>query len=417
MFQFPSEPTGTIVGLAAALGLGLLIGVERERAKGTGPDRAAAGIRTFALLGLAGATAHLVGVVGIAVAGVFVAMAILASYLRTKDRDPGLTTEVAMVLTFLLGILAMREAALAAGVGVTMALVLAGKARLHRFTRDRLTQQELQDGLVLVAAAFVVLPLLPDRTIDPWGAVNPHRLWILVVAVMGVSSVGYLALRVLGSRLGLALAGLAGGFVSSTATIAAMADKARAAPALAPAFAGAALLSNVATVVQLAVVIGALSPALLARATIPLAAAGLTAVLAALLFGWRALASTADDIDLAGKRPFQPLHVLAFVGILAAIVLGAAIARRWLGDSSLPWVLAASGLVDVHAAAASAAQLVAAGQVGTQAAMVAVAAALAANSLLKCLMAILKGGRNYALRVVPGILLMVVSFVVAAIAA
>lgn len=408
---------GTLIGLATALGLGLLIGIERERAKGTGSGRAAAGIRTFALLGLAGAIAHVVGPVGIAIAGGFVALAILASYRRTKDGDPGLTTEVAMILTYLLGVLAMRNSALAAGVAVTVALLLAGKSRLHRFTRERLTQQELQDGLLLIAAAFVILPLLPDRTIDPWHAINPRRLWILVVAVMAVSSAGYLALRQFGSRLGLALAGLAGGFVSSTATIAAMADKARQAPALAPAFAGAGLLSNVATIVQLAVVLGALSPALLNRAALPLFAAGLMAVAAAAVLGWRALASTTDGIELAGKRPFEPVHVLGFVAIVAAILLLAGMARRWLGDSSLPWVLAASGLADVHAAAASAAQLVAAEQIGTNQAVIAVGAALAANSLVKCLIAILKGGRSFALRLVPGVVLMVAAFAVAVVLA
>ena len=102
--------------------------------------------------------------------------------------------------------------------------------------------------------------------------------------------------------------------------------------------------------------------------------------------------------------------MLAFVAILAAIVLLAAIARHWLGAGSLPWVLAASGLADVHAAAASAAQLVATGQVTADQALVAVLAALATNSLMKCVVAALKGGRHYALRVIPGIVLMVVAF-------
>lgn len=404
----------TIPGLATALGVGLLIGVERERAKGSGPGRAAAGVRTFTLLGLVGAIAQFIGPIGIAVTGAAVALAVVASYRRTRTQDPGLTTEVAMLATFLIGIVAMRSATLAAGLGVVIALVLASKSRLHRFTRQRLSQQELHDGLLLVAAAFVVLPLLPDRSIDPWGAINPRRLWILVVAVMAVSSAGYIALRMFGSRLGLALAGLAGGFVSSTATIAAMGDKAKASPGLVAAFASAGLMSNVGTVVQLAVVLATLSPPLLAHAARPLVAAGVVAVAAAAVSNWRAFAAKVDDdAGVAGKRPFEPRHVLAFVAILGGILLLSAIARHWLGDGSLPWVLAASGLADVHAAAASAAQLVAQGQIAEDAALLAITAALAANSLMKCLMAAVRGGRAYAARLIPGIVLMVVAFFLA----
>jgi len=402
----PSE----LLGLTVAFGIGLLIGMERERAKGSGPGRAAAGVRTFMLVGLVGAIAHMIGPVGIAVAGAATALAIYASYRRTQANDPGLTTEFAILVTFLLGVLAVRSPPLAGGLGALVALTLASKSRLHRFTRERLSQQELDDALLLVASAFVVLPLLPNHTIDPWAAINPHKLWILVVAVMGVSSAGYVALRVFGSRFGLALAGLAGGFVSSIATIAAMGDKARTTPSLTPAYASAGLISNAGTVVQLAIVIGTLAPELLREVAWPLVAAGVVATGAAALSSWRAFATTHDGIEAAGKRPFEPRHVLAFVGILGGIMLLSGIARHLLGARSLPWILGALGLADVHAAAAAAAQLFASQQMDHGSAHVALTAALATNSSMKCVMAFLRGGTNYARRVVPGIVLMVVAF-------
>lgn len=410
MFAATALPPHLLTGMAAALGIGLLIGIDRERAKGSGSERAAAGVRTFLLLALGGAIAELVGPLGVAIAGAFVVAAIIASYRRTRSDDPGLTTEVAMLATFLLGVLAMRSAGLAAALGVVVAITLASKSRLHHFSREHLTPQELHDALLLVAAAFVVLPLLPDRPIDPWDAINPRRLWTLLVAVMGVSTAGYLALRLFGARWGLAIAGLAGGFVSSTATIAAMGDKARAEPALTPAFASAGLVSNVGTVVQLAVVLAALSPPLLRHAATPLLAAGAVAVAAAALSSLRAFGTGLDGHRLAGRRPFEPRHALAFVAIVAGVMLLAAIAQRMLGDGSLPWVLAASGLADVHAATASAAQLVAGGRVDQELALLAMTAALATNSLMKCVMAVLRGGRAYAWRVVPGIVAMVVVF-------
>lgn len=408
-----ADPMAVLPGVAVALGVGLLIGIERERAKGVGPHRAAAGVRTFTLLGLVGAIAQLIGPVGLALAGLFAVGGVLASYHQTREHDPGLTTEVAMLATFLLGALAVRGTALAAGLGVVVALLLASKPRLHRFSRNQLTQQELHDVLLLTAAAFVVLPLLPDRALDPWQALNPRRLWILVVAVMGVSTAGYVALRLFGSRIGLAIAGLAGGFVSSTATIAAMGDKARATPELSSAFASAALVSNVGTVVQLAVVLGALAPPLLVRAAVPLLAAGAMTVLLAAFSSWRAFARPLDGIDLAGRRPYQPRHVLAFVAIVATVMLVATIARAQLGDASLPWVLAATGLADVHAAASAAAQLVANGQVDTQVAMLAIVAALTTNSLMKCVMAVARGSGDYARRLVVGVVLMLLAFVLA----
>ena len=169
-----------VLGLAVAFGVGLLIGVERERAKGSGPGRAAAGVRTFILLGLAGAIAQMIGPVGVAVAGAATALAIYASYRRTQASDPGLTTEFAMLVTLLLGVLAMRSPPLAGGLGALVAITLASKSRLHQFTRERLSQQELDDALLLVASAFVILPLLPNHTIDPWNSINPRKLWILV---------------------------------------------------------------------------------------------------------------------------------------------------------------------------------------------------------------------------------------------
>lgn len=404
-------PSTELAGIAVAAGVGLLVGIERERSKGDGATRAAAGVRTFLLLALTGAVAQLLGPLAVAVGGAFVALAALASYRYSRDQDPGLTTEAAMLLVYLLGVLAMQRMVLAAGLGVAVAVVLASKPRLHRFTRQVLTTQELHDILLLAAAAAIVLPLLPNRTIDPWQALNPRRLWWLVVLVMGIQAMGYVALRALGARAGLALAGLAGGFVSSTATIAAMGERSRETPALAPACASAALLSNVGTVLQLTVVVGAFSPALLQAIAWPLAASGLVAVIAAAAWSWRALATPAAMEPGRLGRPFEPLHALAFVAIVAAALLLSAVLHAWRGDAGLVWAAGAAGLADVHAAAASLAQLVGVGQVEVAAARWPLVAALVTNSSLKLLFAFLRGGSGYGLRVLSGVAAMVVAFV------
>jgi uncharacterized membrane protein (DUF4010 family) len=399
----------TATPFAVALGVGLLVGVERERHKGVGESRGPAGVRTFVLLALAGALGQWLGVAALAVAGVGVVALVHAGYRRLPTADPGLTTEVAMLVTFLLGALAIAHPALAGGLGVVVAIVLYSKDRLHPFVREGLSAQELHDLLLIAAAAFVVLPLLPDVSLDPWGAVGLRRLWLLAVALMAVSSAAYVALRVFGPRLGLLLAGFAGGFVSSTATIAAMGDRARASGARRREFASAALASNVSTVLQLAAVLGAFSPPLLRLAALPLVAAGAVAAAAALL-SLLGVSRHADSAADALARPFEPRRVLGFVLMLAAVLLVAAAARHLLGEASLPWVLALSGLGDVHAAGASAAQLHAAGEAADGTALFGVAMALAGNSALKCVLAGVRGGRGFLALVAPGIVLMVLAF-------
>ena len=175
--------------LAVSLGIGLLIGAERERRKGAGPGRGPAGIRTFALVALAGGLALAFGgELILAVTALGVAALAVVAYRKSPAADPGLTTEVALLTTLLLGALAVREPALAAGLAVAVAILLASRTAIHRFVRNILTEQELHDALLFAAAALVVLPLTPDRTVGPLDVFNPRTLWKLVVLVMAISA-------------------------------------------------------------------------------------------------------------------------------------------------------------------------------------------------------------------------------------
>lgn len=404
-------PDADLVGLALALGLGLLIGLQRERVKGAAAQpEGEPGVRTYLLIALAGALSGMLGTPALYVAGAAVAALMVASRWLRRAGGAGPVAEVAMLVTFLLGLLALRSHELAGGLGVIVAVVLASKARLHALARQWLSERELHDLLILATAVFVVLPLLPDHTVDPWQAINPRKLWLLAVAIMAIASLGYVALRAFGSRLGLGIAGLAGGFVSSTATIAGMGERARLSPALAPVAASAGLMSNVSTVIQLTVVLGAISPPLLRHMLWPLIAGGTAAVLAALLSSRHLLADHDQVKALAGKRPFEPGAAIRFVALLGGVMLLAAIAREAWGAGSMAAVMALSGLIDVHAAAASAAQLDAVGRIDRHDALVGVFAAFVANSLLKCAVALVKGTPAYARRIAPGTLAMVSAF-------
>jgi len=210
--------TPVALRLGVALGIGLLIGAERERRKGEGPRRRPAGIRTFAIRSVLGAVSlELGGAILLAVMVAALASLVVLAYLRTYQQDPGMTTEASLLLTLLLGALAMREPALASAVAVVVAILLAARTRMHRFVRSVLTEAELHDALIFAASVVVVLPLMPNRYVGPFAAVNPRTIWRIVVLMMAVSAAGYIAVRVLGARFGLALAGLASGFASSTA--------------------------------------------------------------------------------------------------------------------------------------------------------------------------------------------------------
>lgn len=184
-------PPGVFAGFLVALGSGLLIGIERERRKGTGAHRAVAGVRTFTLVAVAGALAQALGQPWLVAAGAALVLALVAiGYWRERSRDPGITTEIALFVTYLLGVTAITQPAASAAGAVIVATLLAARSRLHRFATEVLTEHETRDALILAGAALVLLPLLPDRP-QPWlGGLDPQRVWGLAVLIMALQGAG-----------------------------------------------------------------------------------------------------------------------------------------------------------------------------------------------------------------------------------
>jgi uncharacterized membrane protein (DUF4010 family) len=237
---------------AIAILLGALIGIEREKRKSEEDDTGhIAGLRTLTLLALLGAVAgwltrELSSPWILAAAVLVVGALVTAGYFVNAKTDPdakGLTTEVAAPIVFLLGAMVMLgDQALAIGLGVVTAAVLAYKQPLHGFV-EKLGWDDVYAGVRLLIATFIALPLLPDRAIDPWGALNPYKLWLLVVLISSLSLVGYVLTRWLGPTWGTALTGLTGGLVSSTAVTLSFSREAREKPHEATALACGILLS------------------------------------------------------------------------------------------------------------------------------------------------------------------------------
>ncbi|MEK7883765.1 MULTISPECIES: MgtC/SapB family protein [Methyloversatilis] len=403
----PADIDPRLTGLAAALGIGLLIGIERERRKGEGPARAAAGLRTFTLASLLGALAMLLGGgATLAVLAAVVGALAIVSYRRSRDDDPGLTTEIALVLTFMLGALAMHDARLATGIGVLVAIALAARSQLHRFVVRVLSEQEVHDGLLLAAAALVILPLVPDRAVDPLGAINPRTLWKLAVLMMAINACGHIALRAAGPALGLSFAGFASGFVSSTATIAAMGAEARRNPALRAGAVSGAVLSSLATVVYLALLLAATSPAVLRAMAAPLLAAGVAAAAYGLLIALRSVRTHDGDTPPPG-RPFNPRLALLFAATMGALLLLTAFLTDRYGTGGAGIAAALAGFADAHSASAAVAALQASGRIAAEQAVLPILAAFTTNACSKLIVAVTTGDRGFALQVVPGVLLSV----------
>ncbi|MBX3500223.1 MAG: MgtC/SapB family protein [Alphaproteobacteria bacterium] len=401
-----SDFADLMLRFAGALAIGLLVGAERERRKGEDQTHSPAGVRTFAIASLSGAVALEIGGVPMLIAASVAIFGLTAvAYFHSSREDPGLTTEAALVAMPSLGALSLREPAAAGAIAVVMTVLLAFRSDIHHFVRSVLTADELRDGLVLGAAALVILPLMPDRPMGPWEAINPRTIWLIVILVMAIGALGHVAVRIVGPRFGLPIAGFAGGFVSSTATIAAMGERATKEPqSLRPIVAGA-VLSTVATVVQLAIIVAAFHRPTLIALAIPLALAGAVAVLYGLFFAWHAARAEEPRDVGTDERAFNPLTALLLAAIVAIVLLASAALKEWLGEAGLVIAAAAGGLADAHAGAASVTSMAASGRISPQEASWPILAAFTSNSVVKCVIAATYGGATYASRVVPGVIL------------
>lgn len=394
-------PPAVWLSLSSALGLGLLIGLVRERAGGEA--RAIAGLRTHALTALGAAVAAQLGlpVLLVMLAGVVVLAAL--AYLGTRDHDAGLTSEVALLLTALLGALAMQSPPLATGLAVVAALLLYAKEPLHRLTRQVLSEREVFDGLLLLASALVILPILPDEAIGPFQAINPATLWKLVVLVMAVSALGHVALRLIGNRWGLAAAGFFAGYVSSTAAVIGFGQRARETPALLSSTVAAALLSNLASLSLCVPILWAVSPPLVIDLWPELAAIG-AVLLAGGLLGLRAGRDDPAAPPTAESRMFRFGQALGFALVVAVLTFVSAALAAWIGPRGAMAAAVISATAELHAAVATLANQFARGGLSDIEARWLMLALLGASLATKSVIAWISGGAAYGMRVAVGLL-------------
>jgi uncharacterized membrane protein (DUF4010 family) len=379
-----------------ALLIGALVGIDREKRKAEG-ESTMGGIRTFVLIALSGATAALVTRV-LDAPGVFIAvlvmgaLAVLVAYAADRLRPNGgfgLTTEFAAVMVFLLGGLCLLDyAGLAVALGIATSAVLAFKQPIHAVIQ-KVDLEDFYAGLKLLIASFIILPLLPREAVDPWGALVPYKLWLLVILISSMSLVGYVATRWLGSARGVVVTGITGGLVSSTAVTLALARRSGEAttpPAQSGTLAAGILIAWFVMVVRVEVLLFVTNPELARRALLSLAivgaATGAAAAWVLFMNRRRPTGAPAGGVALELRNPFSLTSAIKFAALFAVVLLLVRLAQQYPLAGGVQIVAVLAGATDVDAISLSMADY--ARQTGNlDAAARAVVLAAASNTLVK----------------------------------
>lgn len=392
--------------LAVALAIGFLIGLERGWKTRLEPDGdRAAGLRTNALGGLLGGVWAALGMshgdgglIALSLAfAVFSAAILLFRYREAQqEKTNGVTTVVAAMLAFALGALAvMGNMAVAGALGVATAALLAFKEVLHGWV-SRISWIELRSGLLLGAMSFILLPLLPNHTVDPWNTINPFELWLLTVLIAAMSFAGYVAIKAVGDQAGIIVTGVAGGLVSSTAVTVTLAEMAREHPEkVAPLTAGA-LFASATMAARVLAVAGAVGMALIPKIVIPVGVGGAVLLALAIFF----LRQTKEGVEggrLKLTNPFEIATVLKFGLLLTVITVTTKLLTRVGGGEGVYALAALSGISDVDAMTLSMSRLASDPGSVTLAAN-AVLIVVAVNTISKAVIGWITGGAEYGKR-------------------
>ena len=388
--------------MVSALGCGLLIGLERERHNRKESEPSFAGLRSFTICALLGAVCFLLHL-AVGILGAFSVTTFCVYSLIKQKQDIGATTELAFLMTYLIGALCVFNVPLAAGLAVVLCLILMGKQSLHYFAGNWIQHFELRDGLFLLALILIALPLMPDQAM--WGTVlNPYVILKLLIMILGVQSLAHIAKRLLPNNKALMLSSLASGFVSSTATIASLGMEVRSGKAEAKSNAGAGLISCIATLLQLLIIVAGINFAWFKVLLLPcsIGIAVLLIIALMLIHSSKATmgqqATPQNDITHMDSRMFSIKEALIIVVTLTVIQAAVYGLNVVLGDSGLIIGAFFASLFEVHAAMAT---VVMQGTPQQMTLVYAMMIGLAAHAFSKSINAFLTGGGKYFLYFAP----------------
>jgi uncharacterized membrane protein (DUF4010 family) len=401
-----------LADFAIALFIGALVGIEREKKLESEPDRGIAGLRTFILFAETGAVAGWLSR-ELATPWIFVAAGALAiailiagytAWVRAHPNDVGLTTEIAALVVYLLGgLVTFGHAGVAVALAIATSAILAFKQPMHAWVAQ-IDRDDLFAGLKLLIATFIVLPVLPDRAVDPCGALNPYAMWWLVILISGLSLLGYVATRWLGSGRGMPITGFFGGLVSSTAVTLSFARRSRENAddsGLADSLAAGILVAWAVMFVRVGVMVAVVQPKLLASLGVPLATLACVAAIGAGVAYWKSTtpAGDAPQPEVPLHNPFSLTAATRFAALFAAVLLAVKLVETYAPGRGVYGVAALAGLTDVDAITLSMASAVRKGTTAAATGVGAIVIASLSNTLVKLGLVIVLGSRPLARRI------------------
>lgn len=384
--------------LGIALGLGLLVGLQRERTHAR-----LAGFRTFPLITLFGAicallasnfggwvlAAGLAGLIGLLIMGNLPAA-------HAQEMDQGLTSETAMLIMFAVGaFLALEKTALAIAIGGTVMVLLHLKPEMHRFA-TRLGERDFKAIVQFALISLVILPVLPNQLIGPYAVLNPFKIWLMVVLIVGISLGGYIIYKLIGPQAGALVSGILGGLISSTATTVSYARRSKQSPCSISLATFVITMASTIVFARVLVLIGATAPEFLSAAGPPIGA--LLAWFGVLALAcWLTRAGTSEAMPEQGN-PSELKPALFFAALYAVVLLATAAAKDYFGQSGLYAVAVLSGLTDMDAITLSVTQMVNAGSLPAETGWRLIIVAALANLVFKAATVGVVGDRKLALR-------------------
>lgn len=406
-----------------ALLIGALIGLEREFFQQKRESHNFAGIRTFALIALMGAvSAFLVADFGnitviLTLSGLILLISV--GYLGgiiIKKRVTGITTEITALLTFMFGVLVMSDYAMFAVVlAVLVTLVLAFKGTLHGFIRNMSTE-DIFVTLKFALVAVVILPILPNRTIDPWGFFNPFQVWLMVVLVSGIGFSGYVLMKILGTSKGIYISGIFGGLASSTATTISFASASRQYPGMAIHYARAVILASTVMFPRIFILILLIYPPLAIKVAIPLLVMLISGLVYIFFFQNKSLDEEgAVHPDFTITNPLKLSTAIKFGLLYALVSIVVDIAQQFLGSSGVYLVSFVAGITDVNAITLSISRLASTIQLSLNVAAIAVIIAALVNTLAKGVISFFSGSPGLKRTVIRAFLIMLVSGIISSV--
>lgn len=391
----------TLFSVLLALGIGLLVGIERERQKGEDTNRRFAGIRTFTISSLLGCVSMILGSYILLVASILViSLFCVVGYLRSHNKDPGLTTEISLVLTCFLGGMTIVNMPIAAGVGVALALLLRIKERIHYFVKHTITNTEIDHLLLFLTIVLVIYPFIPDVYLGPFNAFNPKKIVTLMLVMISISAASYILIRFFGKKYGLIASTFASGFLSSTATVYSLGKQVSNNLTSSNMGLVGLCLSSVSSLISIILVVSIFGFDHLDAIYIPFLI-GFVFLGICLILVIRSNGKIQNINDNTPRPPvFDLLDAFKFSTTVTMITFLGALSYKYLGSYSAGFTMAISGVIDVHAATASILSMEHSHKIMSDVATIQILIVLSMNNLFKSYLAFSERNMGYSLKAI-----------------